>query len=215
MNAARAPVIRDLGRTDYAATWEAMRAFTAGRTPDTGDELWITSHAPVYTVGVAGRARHLPRVDNGIPVVQSDRGGQITYHGPGQVLVYVLLDLRRHGLTVRPLVRLLEAAITDSLDARGIAANGDAAAPGVYVDGAKIAALGLRIRSGCSYHGLAFNVDPDLSAFQAIDPCGYPGLAVTSAARLGLDTDTDRWAAALTDGIARRLGALATMATTG
>lgn len=205
MSTAGAPVIRDLGRTDYAATWDAMRAFTAARTSDTRDELWITSHAPVYTVGVAGRARHLPRVDNGIPVVQSDRGGQITYHGPGQVVIYVLLDLRRRALTVRPLVRLLEAAVTDCLDLHGVAANGDTEAPGVYVDGAKIAALGLRIRSGCSYHGLAFNVDPDLGPFLAIDPCGHPGMAVTSAAALGLDTDSDRWAASLTARIERRL----------
>ena len=182
-----------------------MRAFTVARAPDTSDELWITAHAPVYTVGVAGRARHLPRADNGIPVVQSDRGGQITYHGPGQVVIYVLVDLRRRGLTVRPLVRLLEAAVTDCLDAHGIAANGDAEAPGVYVDGAKIAALGLRIRGGCSYHGLAFNVDPDLHPFLAIDPCGHPGLTVTSAAQLGLHTDTGHWAAALTARIESRL----------
>ena len=205
MSPAGAPVIRDLGRTDYGATWEAMRAFTAARAPDTRDELWITSHPPVYTVGVAGRASHLPRVDNGIPVVQSDRGGQITYHGPGQVVIYVLMDLRRRGLTVRPLVRLLEAAVADCLDAHGIEANGDTEAPGVYVDGAKIAALGLRIRGGCSYHGLAFNVDPDLRPFLAIDPCGHPGLTVTSARQLGLHTDTGHWAAALTARIESRL----------
>ncbi len=205
MSPVAAPVVCRLGPTDYAAAWEAMRAFTTARTPATADELWITSHAPVYTVGVAGRADHFPRLDNGIPVVRSDRGGQITYHGPGQVLVYVLVDLRRRGLTVRPLVRLLEAAVGDCLREQGVDAAGDVDAPGVYVDGAKIAALGLRIRGGCSYHGLAFNVNPDLRPFLAIDPCGYPGLAVTSAAQLGLDTDNDRWAAALTGRIERRL----------
>ncbi|MGH8642432.1 MAG: lipoyl(octanoyl) transferase LipB, partial [Burkholderiales bacterium] len=143
-------------------------------------------HPPVYTLGVAGRAAHLPRVANGIPVVKTDRGGPTTYHGPGQVVIYALLDLRRRGLAVRPLVRLMESAVIDLLAAYGIAAAGRLEAPGVYVNGAKVAALGLRIRDGRCYHGLAFNVDMDLSPFHVIDPCGYSGLAVTQARDLGI-----------------------------
>jgi lipoyl(octanoyl) transferase len=177
---------RRLGRVDYEPTWRAMQAFTAGRAAGAADELWLLEHPPVYTLGVAGRSEHLPRVANGIPVVRTDRGGQITYHGPGQVVLYTLLDLRRRGLAVRPLVRLLELSVIDLLAGYGIAAAARVEAPGVYVDGAKIAALGLRIRNGCCYHGLAFNVDMDLSPFHAIDPCGYSGLAVTQARSLGI-----------------------------
>ena len=148
--------------------------------------MWLLEHSPVYTLGVAGRAAHLPRVANGIPVVKTDRGGQITYHGPGQVVVYALLDLRRRGLAVRPLVRLMENAVVGLLAEYGIAAAGRLEAPGVYVSGAKVAALGLRIRDGRCYHGLAFNVDMDLSPFHVIDPCGYSGLAVTQARDLGI-----------------------------
>lgn len=179
-------IVRTLGVTGYEGTWRAMQSFTKARDAGTPDELWITEHPPVYTVGVAGRPQHLPRLDNGIPVVHTDRGGQITYHGPGQVMLYALLDLRRRDLTVRALVRLLEHAVIDLLDTEGVTAAGDPARPGVYVDGAKIAALGLRVRNGCCYHGLAFNVDSDPAAFEAIDPCGYPGLAVTSARKLGI-----------------------------
>lgn len=198
-------IVRALGVTDYEETWRAMQRFTAGRDTGTADELWITEHPPVYTVGVAGRSQHLPRFDNGIPVVRTDRGGQITYHGPGQAVIYTLLDLRRHDLTVRTLVRLLEQAVVDYLASEGVEAHGDAARPGVYVGGAKIAALGLRVRNGCCYHGLAFNVEPDLTAFEAIDPCGYPGLAVTSARKLGIMASYPSIADALTDRLRLRL----------
>ena len=175
-----------LGRAEYVPTWRAMQAFTTQRGADSADELWLLEHPPVYTLGVAGRTEHLPRVANGIPVVRTDRGGQITYHGPGQVVLYLLLDLRRRGLSVRPLVRIMEQAVIDLLAAYSVAAAGRDEAPGVYVDGAKIAALGLRIRNNCCYHGLAFNVDMDLSPFHTIDPCGYSGLAVTQARGLGM-----------------------------
>ncbi len=182
-----------------------MRAFTDARDPATADELWRVEHTPVYTVGVAGRAEHLPRVDTGTPVVRTDRGGQVTWHGPGQAVVYTLVDLRRLGWTVRTLVRTLEAAIVDVLAAHGIAAAGDAARPGVYVDGAKIAALGLKLRRGCAYHGVALNVDCDLRAFDAIDPCGHRGLAVTSVARLGVGGTLDVFSQQLADRLAARL----------
>jgi lipoyl(octanoyl) transferase len=183
------PRLREMGRVEYEPTWRAMQTCTDGRAADTADEIWVVEHPPVYTLGVAGRSEHLPRVANGIPVVRTDRGGQITYHGPGQAVIYLLLDLRRRGLTVRPLVRLMEQSVIDWLGRHGIAAEGRVEAPGVYVRGAKIAALGLRIRNGCSYHGLAVNVGMDLAPFHAIDPCGHPGLAVTQARDLGLAGD--------------------------
>lgn len=179
-------LVRRLGRVEYEPTWRAMQACTSARSAGSPDELWLLEHAPVYTLGIAGRDEHCPRVDNGIPVVRTDRGGQITYHGPGQVVLYLLLDMRRRGLTVRPLVRIMERAVIDLLAEYGVAAQGRTEAPGVYVHGAKIAALGLRVRNGSCYHGLAFNVDMDLSPFHAIDPCGYPGLAVTQARDLGI-----------------------------
>jgi lipoyl(octanoyl) transferase len=186
--ARRAPEmhVRRLGRIEYETTWRDMRSFSLDRSADTRDELWLLEHPPVYTLGIAGRPEHLPRAANAIPVIKTDRGGQVTYHGPGQIVAYLLLDLRRRGLTVRPLVRLMERCVIDLLAAYGIAAAGRIEAPGVYVDGAKIAALGLRVRNGCCYHGLAFNVDMDLSPFRSIDPCGYPGLAVTQARDLGI-----------------------------
>lgn len=180
-------VIRRMGRVPYVPTWEQMREFTLARTAATADELWLLEHPPVYTAGIAGRPEHWPRVDNGIPVIRVDRGGQITYHGPGQLVAYLLLDLRRRGLTIRPLVRRMEQAVIDLLAGYGIAARGRSDAPGVYVGGAKIAALGLRIRNGCCYHGLALNVDVDLAPFGAINPCGYAGLEVTSTRSLGID----------------------------
>lgn len=196
---ASAPLVRELGRVAYEPTWRAMQAWTAERAGDAADELWVVEHPPVYTLGVAGRDQHLPRIANGIPVVRTDRGGQITYHGPGQVVIYLLLDLRRRGLTVRPLVRLMEQAVVDLLGGYGIAAEGRTDAPGVYVHNpiatsrsgkpAKIAALGLRIRNGCCYHGLAFNAAMDLAPFHAIDPCGYAGLEVTQARDLGIGDD--------------------------
>ncbi len=182
-----------------------MQDFTAGRDAATADELWVLQHPPVYTLGIAGRAEHLPRVDNGIPVVRSDRGGQITYHGPGQLIVYLLLDMRRRGLGVRPLVRMMEQAVIDLLAACGVAARGRDDAPGVYVDEAKVAALGLRIRNGCCYHGLALNVDMDLSPFDAINPCGYPGLAVTQTRDHGIADPPDALGTNLVACLLRRL----------
>ena len=163
-----------------------MQSFTASRTAETPDELWLVQHPPVYTLGVAGRLEHLPHERQDIPVVRTDRGGQITYHGPGQIVAYVLLDMRRRHLTIRPLVRKLETAVIDLLDDYGTTAAGRPEAPGVYVGDAKIAALGLRVTRGCCYHGLALNVDMDLSPFNEIDPCGYPGLAVTQLRDLGV-----------------------------
>ena len=197
--------VRRLGRVDYEPAWRSMQAFTAARTAGTADEIWLLEHPPVYTLGVAGRAEHLPRIANGIPVVKSDRGGQITYHGPGQIVLYTLLDLRRRGLAVRPLVRLLEQSVIDLLAAHGITAAARRDAPGVYVAGAKIAALGLRIRDGCCYHGLAFNVDLDLSPFFAIDPCGYPGLSVTTARDLGITDALERLGEQLVQSVLNRL----------
>ena len=200
-----APIIRKLGLSEYENTWRAMQSFTAARNVDTRDELWLVEHLPVYTLGLNGKAQHLPRTDNGIPVIKVDRGGQITYHGPGQILVYTLLDLRRRGLGVRALVRKLENAVIELLADYGIEANGRDNAPGVYVAGAKVAALGLRVRNGCCFHGLSLNVDMDLAPFQAIDPCGYPGLQVTQLRDLGIDeradTVADKLLAKLTKGI--------------
>lgn len=197
--------VRRLGRVEYEPVWRAMQSFTRERAADTADELWLLEHPPVYTLGVAGRAAHLPRVANGIPVVRVDRGGQITYHGPGQLVLYLLLDMRRRAISVRPLVRMMEQAVIDVLAAHGVAAAGSADAPGVYVGGAKIAALGLRIRNGCCYHGLAFNVDMDLSPFRVIDPCGYTGLAVTQARDLGIREDPELLGEALVGQLARKL----------
>jgi lipoyl(octanoyl) transferase len=179
-------ILKRLGLVDYEPTWRAMQSFTAARTSATADEIWLLQHLPVYTQGVAGRAAHLPRGRDDIPVVRIDRGGQITYHGPGQVVAYLLLDMRRRGLTVRPLVRLMETAVIDLLAEYGISAAGRVEAPGVYAGEAKIAALGLRVTRGCCYHGLALNVDMDLSPFSAIDPCGYPGLTVTQLKDFGV-----------------------------
>lgn len=184
-------VIRVLGRTSYEATWRAMQAFTSARSPDTPDEIWLTEHPPVYTVGLAGRLEHYPRAGaNAIPVVKTDRGGQITYHGPGQAVAYTLVDLRRRNWGVRDYVRRLESAMIELLAAHGVSACGKVDAPGVYVrvDGreAKIGALGLKVQNGCTYHGLALNIDMDLAPFATIDPCGYPGLNVTQTRALGI-----------------------------
>jgi lipoyl(octanoyl) transferase len=166
-----------------------MRRFTDERGRDTQDELWIAEHPPVYTVGLAGRPEHLPRGESAIPVVRVDRGGQITYHGPGQVVAYAMLDLSRRALSVRGLVSRIEQAVIDLLAGYNVEAQRKAGAPGVYVGGAKIAALGLRVRRGCCYHGVALNVDMDLSPFHAIDPCGYPGLQVTQTSALHVSDD--------------------------
>jgi len=177
-------VVRRLGRVEYEPTWRAMQAFTAQRLPDTPDELWLLEHPPVYTQGQAGKPEHLIAATP-IPVVPIDRGGQITYHGPGQAVVYVLVDLRRRGYGIRELVTRMEQAVIDVLATQGVTAARQSGAPGVYVNGAKIAALGLRVKHGCTYHGLALNVDMDLSPFAAINPCGYPGMAVTDCRALG------------------------------
>ncbi len=189
----------------YEPVWRAMQSFTAARGPGTRDEIWLLQHAPVYTLGVAGKAEHLPRAENGIPVVRIDRGGQITYHGPGQLVAYLLLDLRRRALAVRPLVRRMEQAVIDLLAEHGIDSRGRTDAPGVYVNGAKVAALGLKIRNGCCYHGLALNVDMDLAPFLAINPCGYPGMAVTQLRDLGVRDPLDRLSARLGQHLATRL----------
>lgn len=177
--------LRRLGCREYEPTWRAMQAFTATRTAHTPDELWLVEHPPVLTLGQAGKREHLLS-ETVIPVIQIDRGGQVTYHGPGQVVVYVMVDLRRRGYGVKELVRRLEQAVIDTLATQGVRAERLAGAPGVYVNGAKIAALGLRIRNQCSYHGLSLNVDMDLSPFQTINPCGYTGLKVTQTRDLGL-----------------------------
>jgi lipoyl(octanoyl) transferase len=180
-------VIRRLGRVEYEPTWRAMQAFTDARDASTPDELWLCEHPPVFTLGLAGKPEHLLR-DIGVPVVKIDRGGQITYHGPGQIVCYLLLDLKRCGITVKGLVHRMEQAVIDLLAGYGIAAARLEGAPGVYVQGAKIAALGLKVKHGCSYHGLALNVAMDLSPFAAINPCGYAGMAVTQLCALAPHT---------------------------
>jgi len=202
---ADAALVRDLGLVDYEPTWAAMRSFTAQRTPYTRDEIWLLQHPAVYTTGVAGRAQHLPRVAGDIPLIKVDRGGQVTYHGPGQVVAYTLIDLRRAGLGVRGLVERLEQAVLDLLEHYGLHGERRAGAPGVYVSGAKIAALGVRIRGGCSYHGLSLNVDIDLTPFAAIDPCGYPDLRVTRLRDLGVEEPAQRVAQHLGDHLLRQL----------
>jgi len=182
------PVVRRLGRVRYEPTWETMRFFNQARGPATPDEIWLLEHEPVFTLGLAGRAEHV--LDAGdIPVVHSDRGGQVTYHGPGQVVAYLMLDLRRRNLGVKELVRRIEQAVIELLRGYRIEGARRQGMPGVYVDGAKVAAVGLRIASGCSYHGVALNVDVDLAPFACIDPCGYPGLATTRLADLGVAED--------------------------
>lgn len=183
--------IRRLGQVDYEPTWRAMQDFTAARNADTPDELWLCRHPPVFTQGLAGKPEHLLR-DIGIPVVKIDRGGQITYHGPGQLVAYLLLDIKRRGLTVKGLVNRMEQAAIDLLAEYGVTAERVAGAPGVYVGGAKIAALGLKVKNGCCYHGLSLNVAMDLAPFAAINPCGYEGLAVAQLSELCAETDIDR-----------------------
>lgn len=168
-------LVRDLGRQEYQAVWAAMRDFTDQRTADTDDELWLVEHPPVFTQGQAGKAEHL-LAPGDIPVIPTDRGGQVTYHGPGQLVAYPLLNLRRRGLGARDIVTLLENTLIDTLAGYGVLAAADPKAPGVYVGGRKIASIGLRIRRGCSYHGIALNIDLDLAPFRRINPCGYAGL---------------------------------------
>jgi lipoyl(octanoyl) transferase len=175
-----------LGLIDYDIALKKMREFTARRDADTADELWLLEHPPVYTLGLAADAAHGPKLANGIPVIQAERGGEITYHGPGQVVLYTLVDLARRGIKVKQFVAMLEQSVIDLLDGRAQRKPG---APGVYVNGAKIAALGIRVSRGCAFHGLALNVAMDLAPFAAIDPCGYPGLAVTQTRDLGIPGD--------------------------
>lgn len=188
VGAAGRPLVRRLGLVDYEPTWQAMRAFTDSRGAATPDEVWLLEHPPVYTLGQAGRPEHLLR-DTGIPLVKIDRGGQITYHGPGQLVAYLLIDLPRRQLKVRELVSLMEQAVIDCLADYGLAAERQHGAPGVYIDGAKIAALGLRVRNGRSYHGLALNVDLDLAPFSSINPCGYEGLETIRLKDFGVTDD--------------------------
>ena len=203
-------IVKSLGRTGYEPTWRAMQLYTSGRTADTIDEIWLTEHPPVYTVGLAGKPEHYPREATAIPVIKTDRGGQITYHGPGQVVAYTLVDLRRRQWGVRAYVRRLEAAMIELLAAHGVAAHGKVDAPGVYVlaggGEAKIGALGLRVRNGCAYHGLALNVDMDLAPFAAINPCGYPGLMVTQTRDLGIAASVGEIGAELGVYLRRMLG---------
>ncbi len=180
-------LIRKLGTAKYQATVDAMREFTARRDSRTADELWLLEHPPVYTLGLAADPAHGPRSGGAIPVVQVERGGEITYHGPGQIVLYTLVDLARRGIKVKQFVALLEQSVIELLGNRAERKPG---APGIYVDGAKVAALGIRVSRGCAFHGLALNVDMDLAPFAAIDPCGMPGLRVTQTRDLGFDFST-------------------------
>jgi lipoyl(octanoyl) transferase len=197
-------IVRRAGCVPYERAYDEMRRFTAARDGATPDELWLLQHPPVYTLGQAARPEHVLRT-NSIPIVRTDRGGQVTYHGPGQVVVYVLVDLGRRGLTVKRLVFLLEEGVLDVLAAHGVPGERRPGAPGVYVAGAKIAALGLRVRRGFCYHGLALNVDMDLAPFRDINPCGYEGLAVTRLADLGVALGPDAAAENLAAALAARL----------
>ena len=181
-------VLRRLGQVPYASTWQQMQDFTNSRDDQTADEIWLLEHAPVFTQGQAGKAEHVLNAGD-IPVVQADRGGQVTYHGPGQLVVYLLLNLRRKSLGVRDLVDLMEQSVVELLGEYGIKAYPRPDAPGVYVGDAKICSLGLRVRRGCSFHGLALNLDMDMEPFLRINPCGYAGMAMTQLASLvpGLD----------------------------
>jgi lipoyl(octanoyl) transferase len=194
--------VRWLGVEPYSVSFDAMRAFTEARTADSGDEIWVVEHPPVYTLGQAGDPAHLLVADSGVPLVKVDRGGQITYHGPGQIVVYLLLDLRRRKLMVRTLVARIEDAVLETLAAYNLASVRKAGAPGIYLasgphEGAKIAALGLKIRNGCSYHGLSLNVKMDLRPFLAINPCGYAGLETVDMASVGATAGWDEVARTL------------------
>ena len=198
--------VRELGVQAYEPVWHAMQDFTNQRTADTADELWLVQHPPVFTQGQAGKAEHL-LLPGDIPVVQVDRGGQVTYHGPGQLVAYPLVDVRRLGLGVRELVSRIEQSLIDLLAGYGVSAEARADAPGVYVNGAKIASLGLRIRRGCSFHGLALNVDMDLQPFQRINPCGYAGLAMTQLAdQVAGPLDMNEVSARLREQLVKHLG---------
>lgn len=196
--------LRRLGHREYEPVWRDMQAYTAARQPDDADQLWLVEHPRIYTLGLNGKLDHL-LAPGDIPVLRVDRGGQVTYHGPGQVVAYLLLDLQRRRLGVRDLVSLIEQSVIDLLGGYGIAAQARRDAPGVYVDGAKIAALGLRVRHGCCYHGLALNVAMDLAPFSGINPCGYAGMQVTQLSALGGPDDCNQVADALAGHLAARL----------
>lgn len=197
-------IVRDLGLVEYLPTWQAMQEFTASRDPDRVDEIWILEHHPVFTQGHAGDAEHLLGTGD-IPVVQVDRGGQVTYHGPGQLVVYLLLNLRRKKFGVKELVARMEASIVALLAEYGVEAYARPDAPGVYVNEAKICSLGLRVRKGCSFHGLAFNLDMDLEPFNRINPCGYAGMAVTRLKNLVETLDRESVKDSLTEILVKRL----------
>ena len=188
--------IHNLGQRPYQEIWDAMRACTAARDADSADQIWLVQHPPVYTQGQAGKPEHL-LAPGDIPVIQIDRGGQITYHGPGQTVMYLLLDLRRAGIGIRALVSLIEESVIGYLQELGIRAQSRIDAPGVYVDGKKIASLGLRVRGGCTYHGVALNVDMDLEPFSRINPCGLVGMQMTQLRDLGVALDADAAGTAL------------------
>ena len=197
--------IRSLGRVDYAPTYDAMVAFTEARTSETPDELWVCEHPPVFTQGIAGKDDHLLSPGD-IPVVKTNRGGQVTYHGPGQVVAYPLIDLQRAGYFVKEYVYRIEEAVIRTLAHFGVTGHRVAGAPGIYVGGAKVMALGLRVRKGCSFHGLAFNIAMDLEPFRRINPCGYAGMAVTSMVDLGGPSGLDAVKPVLVGHIARLFG---------
>ena len=199
------PLVRRLGRVEYAEALAAMRRFTAQRSADTPDELWLLEHPPVYTLGLGADPAHGPREASDIPVIRVERGGQVTYHGPGQLIAYTLVDIARRGIGVREYVRLLEQSVIDLLALHAVPAMRRPGAPGVYVGGAKVAALGIRIARGRALHGLALNVDMDLSPFAAIDPCGYPGLAVTQTRDFGIAESLDALGEELSRRIAQHL----------
>lgn len=196
--------VRVLGSQDYVPVWQQMQAFTQSRVDSTPDELWLVEHSPVFTLGRNGKMEHV-LAPGTIPVLPIDRGGQVTYHGPGQLVVYLLLDIRRKALGVRELVMQIEQSVIDLLANHGVTAAGDRDAPGVYVDGRKIAALGLRVAKGCTYHGLSLNVDMDLEPFQRINPCGYAGLQVTQCKDLGIRQTPLALAGELCEHLAARL----------
>jgi lipoyl(octanoyl) transferase len=198
------PLVRDLGLRPLADVWAEMQAFTAERTKATRDEVWFVEHPPVYTLGMRADRSHLIAPGD-IPVVPIDRGGQVTYHGPGQAIAYVLLDLERRALTPRKLVQALENAVIDTVASYGIAAVGRREAPGVYVAGAKLAAIGLRVKRHCSYHGLAVNVAMDLAPYAGINPCGYEGMTVTDLRTLGVAGDVAQFRADFTPRLLARL----------
>jgi len=198
-------IVRRLGLREYRPLWEAMRGFTDARNDATPDELWLVEHPPVFTLGYNGKTQHLI-APGAIPVIHTDRGGQVTYHGPGQIVAYVLCDLRRRGWGVRQLVTALEQAVIALLNEHGVNADTRRDAPGVYVAGAKIAALGLRVRRGCSYHGLSLNVAMDLAPFSRINPCGYPDMPVTDLRKLGVITDMAELQQSVTTQFAQQLG---------